>query len=64
MSLCSETLGVTCEGMGEMYECDFADMLTNTFLVLSMGGQETPSSMRRQGLRSPIIGEQKFMKCV
>ena len=44
-----KTLGMTYVGLGEMFEGDSADMCTGFFLLMSMGGRATPSSVRRQG---------------
>ena len=35
----SETFGMTSEGMGEMFEGDFADMCADKFPLISMGGR-------------------------
>ena len=49
---------MTSEGLGEMFECDFADTCTETFPLVSMGGQADPSSV--QGHRARInIGVSK-----
>jgi hypothetical protein len=44
---------MTSEGMGEMFEGDFADMSTNKFQLCSMWGQVTLSSLRKWGVRTP-----------
>jgi hypothetical protein len=38
LSYGSETLDMTCEGLGEMFEGDCADTCTEKFLLMSMGG--------------------------
>jgi hypothetical protein len=39
LSQCSETSGMTSEGLGEMSEGDSADTCTGKFLLMLMGGQ-------------------------
>ena len=46
---------MTYEGLGEMFEVDFADMCTEKFPLVLMEGLGTPSSMHRWGRkRTPI----------
>jgi hypothetical protein len=41
-----ETLGITSDGLGEIFEGDFANMRDRKILLMSMGGRATPSSTR------------------
>ena len=45
---------MTSEGLGEMFEGDFADTGIDKFSPMSMWGQATLSSMNRQKARTPI----------
>ena len=43
-----ETLLMTSDGLGDIFEGDVADMCLDKFLLVLMGGQLTPSSISRQ----------------
>ena len=48
MSLGSETSGMTFDGLGEMFEGDFADTYAEKFPFMLMGGTKKQSSVRRR----------------
>ena len=46
---------MTYEGLGEMFEGDFADKYADKFPLNLMGGKADPSSLHRPGVRNPIF---------
>ena len=62
----SKTSDMTSEGLGEMFECDSADMCTEKFPLMSMGGQANGQACA-DGERGPPsalaeISKQTFKK--
>ena len=45
---------MTSEGLGEMFEGDFADTCTGKFPLMSMGGREEGLALADPGARTPI----------
>ena len=45
---------MTSEGLGEMFEGDFADMCVRKCLIMSMGGQAEGLACADLGARTPI----------
>ena len=45
---------MTSEGLGEMFECDSADMCAGKFLLVSMGGRAEGLACTDPGARTPI----------
>ena len=54
MSLGSETLDMTSEGLGEMFEGDSADTCTEKFPLMSMGGRAEGLACADPEARTPI----------
>ena len=48
------------DGLGEMFEGDFADTYGENVLLMSIGGQADLSSMHIQGARTPIGASGNF----
>ena len=59
LSLVAETSEMTSEGLGEMFEGDFADMCGEKCPLMLMGGQAEGLACIEPGARTPI-GVSKF----
>jgi hypothetical protein len=50
----SENMDMTSEGLGEMFEGDFANMCADNFSLMSMGGRAEGLACTDPGVRTPI----------
>ena len=52
---------MTSERLGEMFKGDSADTCAGKFPLVSMGGREDTSRVRRRGARTPIGTGENFL---